>query len=36
MQQINFHRVPKVVQPVLKSVKDEINTRLDSILEDKR
>ena len=31
-----FHRVPKVVQPVLKSVKDEINTRLDSILEDKR
>ena len=32
----HFHRVPKVVQPVLKSVKDEINTRLDSILEDKR
>jgi hypothetical protein len=30
-----FHRVPKVVQPVLISIKDEINTRLEKIMEDR-
>ena len=29
-----FHRVPKVVQPVLVSIKDDISLRLDKILED--
>ena len=31
-----FHRVPVVVQPVLNSIKDEINTRLESLMVDKQ
>lgn len=31
-----FHRVPAVVQPVLNSIKDEINTRLESLMVDKQ
>ena len=31
-----FHRVPKVVQPVLISIKDEINQRLESLMEDRQ
>ena len=29
-----FHRVPMVVQPVLVSIEDEINDRLESLMEE--